>query len=47
MQKTKTRLRISNINFSSFLLLFTLDNKLGEFYNLQIIKFLVYLFTKD
>ena len=42
MQKTKTHLTISNISFFPFLLLFSLDDKLGEFYNLQIIKFLVY-----
>ena len=43
MQKTKTDLKISNISFFPFLLLFTLDNKLGEFYTLQIIKFTVYI----
>ena len=42
MQKTKTHLMISNINFPHFLLLFNFDNKLGEFYNLRVIKFLDY-----
>ena len=41
MQKTKTRLRTSNISFLPFLLLFNLNDKLGEFYNLQVIKFTV------
>ena len=41
MQKTKTHLMISSISFFLFLLLFSFDNKLGEFYNLQIIKFTV------
>ena len=43
---------ISNISFFLFLLLFSFDNKLGEFYNLQVIKFLDYfpfllLFSHD
>ena len=42
MQKTKTHPKISNISFFPFLLLFNLDDKLGEFYNLQVIKFLGY-----
>ena len=41
MQKAKTHLKTSNINFFHFLLLFNLNDKLGEFYNLQIIKFTV------
>ena len=42
MQKTKIRLKTSSISFPPFLLLFDLNGKLGEFYNLQIIKFTVY-----
>ena len=33
MQKTKTRLKTSNISFFLFLLLFSFDNKLGKFYS--------------
>ena len=33
MQKTKTSLKTSNISFLPFLLLFSLDDKLGEFYS--------------
>ena len=40
MQKTKTRLTTSNISFFHFLLLFSLNNKLGEFYNFANYKIL-------
>ena len=43
MQKTKTRLGTSDISFFLFFSLFSFDDKLGEFYNLQIIKFTVYI----
>ena len=40
MQKTKTRLKTSNSNFFTFLLLFSLDGKLGKFYNFPNYKIL-------
>ena len=40
MQKTKTRVKISNISFSLFLLLFSLENKLGKFYSFANYKIL-------
>ena len=40
MQKTKTHLKISNISFSPFLLLFSLDSKLGKFYSFANYKIL-------
>ena len=40
MQKIKTHLKISNISFSSFLLLFSLDRKLEKFYSFANYKIL-------
>ena len=40
MQKIKTHLKISNINFSPFLLLFSHDRKLGRFYSFANTKIL-------
>ena len=45
MQKTKTHLTISNISFFSFLLLFSIDRKLGKFYSFANYKILI-VYTK-
>ena len=45
MQKTKTRLKTSNISFLHFLLLFSLDDKLGKFYSFANYKILnIYIY---